>query len=147
VSAHTLRRDRYREWLAAQGLRFGFDAEIAGKATAVTGGVTNDTPPLELWHRILPTVKLAELLREEFGATTVNSAYRSAPYNGAVGGEDASLHLQNNALDLTCATGTPAQWAASLRERRRNGDFKGGIGTYASFVHVDTRGVNRDWNG
>jgi uncharacterized protein YcbK (DUF882 family) len=146
VSAHTLRRERYREWLTAQGMRFGFDAEIAGKATAVTNGVTNDTPPVELWHRILPTVKLAEALREAFGATTVNSAYRSPTYNTAVGGETASRHMENDALDLRCASGTPAQWAAALRERRRKGEFRGGIGTYATFVHVDTRGVNRDWN-
>lgn len=147
TTGHSLRRDRYREWLAAQGVRFGFDREIAARADSVTNGVKNDTPPVERWHRILFTVRLAEMLREEFGATTVNSAYRSPEYNAAVGGEDASRHMENDALDLRCATGTPAQWAASLCEKRRQGKFAGGIGTYSSFIHVDTRGLNRDWNG
>jgi hypothetical protein len=39
MSAHALRRDRYREWLGAQGVRFGFDREIATRADAVTSGV------------------------------------------------------------------------------------------------------------
>jgi len=147
MTAHALRAARYREWLGAQCVRFGFDAEIAARATAVTGGVTNDTPPLEMWHRMLFTIRLAEMLREQFGPTTVNSAYRSPAYNAAVKGERASRHMQNDALDLVCATGTPEQWAAFLREQRRAGKFAGGIGTYRSFVHVDTRGVNADWSG
>lgn len=147
MSAHALRRDRYREWLASQGVRFGFDREIAHRADAVDGTVPNDTPPVERWHRIIPTVRVVESLREAFGATTINSAFRSKEYNAAVGGEDASLHMENNALDVRCATGTPAQWAEFLRGRRRDKAFMGGIGTYATFVHVDTRGVNRDWVG
>jgi uncharacterized protein YcbK (DUF882 family) len=147
MSAHALRRDRYREWLGAQGVRFGFDREIATRADAVTSGVANDTPPVELWHRIIATVKVAEVLREHFGATTINSAYRSPAYNTAVGGETKSLHMENNALDVRCATGTPPQWAEFLRGKRREGLFTGGIGTYGAFVHVDTRGANRDWTG
>jgi uncharacterized protein YcbK (DUF882 family) len=145
VSDHALRRLRYAEWLAARGLRFGFDAEIAALANRFTKGVKNDTPPVELWHEILPTVKVVESVREHFGATTVNSAYRSPMYNAAVGGETKSLHMRNNAVDFVCATGTPEQWAAYLREQRRAGAFRGGIGTYKTFVHVDTRGTNADW--
>lgn len=147
MSAHALRRDRYREWLAAQALRFGFDREIAARADAVTGTVRNDTPPVELWHRIVPVARVAALLREQFGPTTVNSAYRSPDYNAAVKGERASRHMQNDALDLRCATGTPDQWADFLREQRRAGVFVGGIGVYRAFVHVDTRGLNADWSG
>jgi uncharacterized protein YcbK (DUF882 family) len=55
--------------------------------------------------------------------------------------------MENNALDVRCATGTPAQWAEFLRGKRREGLFTGGIGTYGAFVHVDTRGANRDWTG
>lgn len=147
MSAHARRRDRYREWLTAQGLRFGFDREIAARADAVTKGVKNDTPPIEKWHAIVPTVRVAERLREQFGATTVNSAYRSPEYNAAVKGERASRHMENDALDLACATGTPDQWADFLRELRRQGVFTGGIGVYPRFVHIDTRGVNADWSG
>ena len=146
-TAHDLKRDRYREWLTAQRLLFGFETEIASRADAVTNGVTNDAPPVQMWHRILPTVHLVEKLRERFGATTINSAYRSPAYNAAVGGKVASRHMSNDALDVRCATGTPEQWAEFLRGVRRGGVFAGGIGTYPTFVHVDTRGTNTDWTG
>jgi lysozyme len=41
----------------------------------------------------------------------------------------------------------PTEWANALRQMRSAGRFKGGIGTYPGFVHVDTRGSNADWNG
>ena len=107
--------------------------------------VRNDTPPVELWHRMIPTLRLVERVREEFGPTTINSAYRSRSYNLAIGGVGDSRHSQNDAIDFRCRNGTPAEWAAFLREHRDAGVFKGGIGVYRTFVHVDTRGTNADW--
>lgn len=141
------RVDRYREWLEAQGIRFGFAGEIADKANNSRLGVSNDIPPVELWDAILPTVRLLEKVREKFGPTTVNSAYRTTAYNIAVGGVGESQHTKNYALDFACANSTPVQWAAYLRELRAAGEFRGGIGTYKTFVHVDTRGTNADWTG
>lgn len=147
MTAHALRRDRYREWLEAQGLQFDFAPELADLADHSRGGVLNDTPALELWHEILPTVRIVEKVREEFGATTLRSGFRSPKYNLAVGGEDLSLHMANKAIDFHCASGTPKAWAAYLRELRDAGVFTGGIGTYGTFVHVDTRGTVADWTG
>jgi uncharacterized protein YcbK (DUF882 family) len=146
-NARELRRDRYRDWLAAQGLRFGFAGEIASLADRTRDGVQNDTPPVAAWHEIVPTVRVVEKLREKFGATEIRSAYRSPEYNRAVKGEADSFHMRNKALDVSCATGTPEQWAAELRALRSAGVFSGGIGTYATFVHVDTRGYQADWRG
>ena len=147
MTPHGQRRERYREWLASRGLRFGFADELADRADSRSISATNDTPPVERWHAILPTVRLAESLREKYGATRVNSAYRSPAYNKSIKGATSSRHVENDALDLRCATGTPAEWAAFLRGLRADKVFTGGVGVYASFVHVDTRGTNADWAG
>ena len=146
MTDHAHRQARYAEWLATQGVRFGFAAEVPALATRRTKGVTNDTPPVERWHRMVPTLRVLEQVRERFGATTINSAYRSLAYNVAVGGVGDSRHSQNDAVDFVCATGSPTQWATFLRGLRGAGVFSGGIGVYRSFVHVDTRGANADWS-
>jgi uncharacterized protein YcbK (DUF882 family) len=147
VTPHTRRRTRYAEWLTAQGLRFGFPVEVAARATQQRGSVENDTPPLELWHAMPPTLRLVELVRERFGPTIITSAYRAPAYNLAVGGARDSRHAHNDAVDFRCTTGTPREWAVLLRGLRDAGQFAGGIGVYASWVHVDTRGTNADWVG
>lgn len=149
MTGHALRRTRYAEWLAAVGIRFGFAEEVPALATRTAKGLSNDTPPVELWHAIVPTLRVLERVREQFGATTVHSAYRALGYNLAVGGVGDSQHSQNTAVDFACATGTPADWAAFLRALRTDGVFTGGIGTYATkgFVHCDTRGTVADWVG
>lgn len=148
MTARALRRDRYREWLEAQGLRFNFGAELAALADNVNKGVQNDTPSVEIWHVMLPTIRLVEKVREEFGPTTIRSGYRSPKYNASLDDSaELSLHMANKAIDFSCATGTPKAWAAYLRELRDAGVFTGGIGTYGTFVHVDTRGTIADWTG
>lgn len=137
-----------RAYLEAAGLRFGFAAEIVTCSEKVQGGVANSVPPRDLWPRIVPTVRLVEAVREHFGPTRIHSAYRSPAYNRAVGGAATdSQHTHFRALDFSCATGTPAAWAALLRDLRAGGAFQGGIGVYRTFVHVDTRGTRADWSG
>jgi uncharacterized protein YcbK (DUF882 family) len=147
MTARELRQERYREWLEAQLVRFNFPRELTALANNISNGVQNEAPPVELWHFIVPTLRLLEKVRERFGPTTIRSGYRSPKYNAAVDGEDQSLHMANKAIDFHCATGTPEQWAEFLRDLRRQGVFAGGIGLYATFVHIDTRGANRDWQG
>lgn len=144
---HDLRRLRYFEWLQAQQIQYGFAAEISNLADRVSKGVRNDTPPVERWHRILPTVRLVENVRAEFGPTIINSAFRSTLYNIAVGGVGDSRHNQNDALDISVIGVSPVRVAAFLKGLRDAGEFKGGIGVYAGFTHIDTRGSNADWTG
>lgn len=83
-----------------------------------------------------------EPLRAKFGPVSITSGHRHQAYNQRVGGEPNSVHIYDFpgrdgsavAADITCASGTPQQWAAFL-------DSLGvaGLGTYSSFVHLDNR--------
>lgn len=106
----------------------------------------NAQPPSALWRNMEPTAKVLDELRERLGTPIRTlSAYRSPAYNRAIGGARRSQHLAFRAVDFVADRGSPREWAAELRRLRTEGLFKGGIGTYRTFVHIDTRGTNRDW--
>lgn len=104
----------------------------------------NTEPPEALWQNMVPTAVVANEARKRMGSPLViKSAYRSPAYNRRIGGARFSQHMQFCALDL--GTKSPAKLYKILLEMRRDGLFKGGLGLYPSFVHVDTRGVNANW--
>lgn len=107
----------------------------------------NAKPDPKLWPNIAETARVLDSLRELMGAPiSTLSVYRTKPYNKAIGGAKASQHMDFNAVDFVVkSNSSPADWAAALRNLRQDNFFKGGIGTYNSFVHVDTRGTNADW--
>jgi len=107
----------------------------------------NTDPPAELWNNILPTARVIDEFRRRIGASvTITNAYRAPAYNKKIGGVTSSQHLKFTAIDFVVRGGsTPADWAAVLKTMRAEGLFKGGIGVYPGFVHVDTRGTNADW--
>lgn len=109
----------------------------------------NDYPPEILWRNIAPTLAVLDKLREELGAPMhFLSLYRAPAYNRCIDGSATnSFHMRYQAIDFVCDVGRPSVWAGKLREYRSRGVFSGGIGVYNSFVHCDTRGVNRDWTG
>lgn len=121
-------------------------------------GVSNSVPPRVLWPNIAPTLAVLQSFRSEFGSIVrLSSTYRSVPYNNAIGGAGESQHTQFRAIDFICHTGTPSAWANLLKSYRgrnftnpQTGDdfvFRGGIGVYRTFVHIDTRGYDADWTG
>ena len=94
-----------------------------------------------------PTTRFADKLRERLGVPLkfVVSAYRSPQYNAKCpGASSRSQHLYNRALDLVydCPSEDAFAMAKTLREE---GFFKGGLGLYESFIHLDTRGRNATW--
>lgn len=108
----------------------------------------NRLPPADLWPRMMRTAQILDAFRLRIGAPVrITNAYRSAEYNKAIGGAKASQHVNFNALDFVVEGGsTPAQWVRALRGMRDDeGMFKGGVGLYPGFAHLDTRGVNADW--
>lgn len=140
------------EFIATLGLRHFEADEFLVLGTANKSGQCrglNTYPPRSLWNNIAESARMIDAIRQELGAPVrITSCYRSPAYNACIGGAPSSLHLQFNAIDFTCRSGTPEIWRrVAARIRASNPRFSGGIGVYPAtgFVHIDTRGTNADW--
>lgn len=90
-------------------------------------------------------VKILQKVRNHFGKTvTITSAYRTPTKNKAVGGQTYSQHLYGRACDIKVKAVAPKTVAAYVNTIMPK---SGGIGTYKTFVHVDTRTTKARWNG
>lgn len=138
------------------GLRYFKGKELTPYWSRNRGGVKNSVPAQNLWHRIPLTLYVLDELRHRLGyGVTITSSYRSPAYNAAVGGEPNSFHMRFMAIDLQGAQGSPEEWhemAKSLRGEKfntgENGQkfvFRGGIGLYKTFIHIDTRKEEANW--
>jgi hypothetical protein len=111
------------------------------------GTVHNTLPPRFMWKNIRSTLKVVDSLadRLDLPVQEVVSVYRTPAYNARCpGAKSNSFHLCNNAMDLVFRC-PPGKVAAMARAMRSAGLFKGGVGRYGSFTHIDTRGTNADW--
>ena len=86
-----------------------------------------------------------EPLRAVYGPVTILSGFRTAQYNGQVGGAPASFHTRRAgrrgaAADITCAKGTPREWYQAL-----DGAGIPGLGIYPGHVHADNRAGRARW--
>lgn len=139
-------RDDYRAFLAGLRLRHFSPEEVISYADQVRGGVRNDLPDRQLWDNLVPTLWVVDQLRAYLGAPiTLTSIYRAPDYNRQVGGATGSMHLQNRAIDFQVAGVSPTEAFNRLKKMRDAGTFRGGLGKYSTFVHVDTRGNNATW--
>lgn len=155
ANASTPAQSKFDEHILSLGLRYFKPYEFLVKGAAHSNPAspaygTNTDPPEALWHNIDHTAKILDELRHLLQRPIVmTSVYRSPTYNAKIGGATNSQHMKFNAIDFSVSGSPvgPVQWAAALREIRSKGMFKGGIGVYATFVHLDTRGENVDWVG
>jgi hypothetical protein len=111
------------------------------------GSVHNTLPPRFLWKNIRSTLKVVDLLADRLALRVeeIVSAYRTPAYNARCpGAKSNSYHLCNNAMDVVFKC-PPGKVAAMARAMRSTGLFKGGVGRYGGFTHIDTRGTNADW--
>lgn len=90
-------------------------------------------------------VTVLQKIRNHFGKPiTINSGYRTASKNKAVGGATYSQHLYGTAADIVVSGVSPKEVAAYAEKLLPN---TGGIGIYSTFTHIDVRDVKSRWNG
>lgn len=90
-------------------------------------------------------VEVLQKIRDHFGKPVViNSGYRTAKHNKAVGGATYSQHLYGTAADIQVSGVKPKDVAAYAETLLPS---TGGIGIYSTFTHVDVRSVKARWNG
>ena len=92
-------------------------------------------------------VELLQKVRDHFGRPVyINSAYRTASHNSAVGGAAYSQHLYGRAADIRLP-GVSVEELSAFAEALLPGT--GGIGRYPAkgFVHLDVRPQKSRWNG
>lgn len=89
-------------------------------------------------------VALLETLRAHFGKPVhINSGYRCYEHNKAIGGVDRSQHRLGKAADIHVAGVSPKEVQVVADRLNPNG----GVGSYASFTHIDTRAEKARWRG
>jgi len=143
--------DPFEAKIASLGLRYFTPAEFLVKGASHNNpdspahGLNTD-PPSTHWNNVDKLAEILDNFRHRHGAPVhLLSVYRSPAYNRAIGGANQSRHMEFDAADFYSEAGNPLRWASMIRDMRTAGDFRGGIGTYSTFVHVDTRGNNVDW--
>lgn len=142
----------FEAFIGSLGLRYFAPAEFlylgGGNASGLCAG-KNQLPPRHLWSNLANSAKMLDEIRHRLGAPVrITSCYRSTAYNDCVDGRPRSLHLEFNAIDWTCSTGRPRNWASVAKAVRATSTaFRGGVGIYTAknFVHIDTRGNNANW--
>ena len=137
----------YAAYLDTFSFRHIKPSEIILPHYRTRNGVNNVLPPEHLWNRLPPTLKVADEIRARLGVKLlrITSAYRSPDYNAQCpGASRGSYHLKNLALDLVYDC-PPKVAMAEAKKMRAEGIFKGGLGVYKTFIHIDTRGRNATW--
>ncbi|MES2996875.1 MAG: D-Ala-D-Ala carboxypeptidase family metallohydrolase [Verrucomicrobiota bacterium] len=110
-------------------------------------GVWNTLPPKSWWLRMGYTLRVVDRIAVAMNTSEVEvvSAYRHPMYNARCPGARAgSWHQANVAADVKFAN-SPREVAHAARYLRDKGLFRGGIGGYGGFTHIDTRGQNVNW--
>lgn len=111
------------------------------------GSLSNSLPPRYMWKRIGDSLKVVDRLSSELKSPIKDllSIYRSPSYNRSCGGKTFSQHKENRAIDVKFSKASSYAAARQAKKLRDKGFFKGGIGTYSTFLHIDTRGSNATW--
>lgn len=145
LAAHPLWPE-FREYIETLNLTHFAPEEFVSGVFNVSKGIRNSFPPKELWPNIAKVAKVVDLLRKRLEKPVkITSAYRNPSYNASIKGASRSQHLKFKALDIACRGASSVVVAKELRKMRAEGIFKGGVGRYSTWTHVDIRGSNVDW--
>jgi uncharacterized protein YcbK (DUF882 family) len=138
-------KEEFQKLLDEAGIRYFTANEVFFRGARDAKLQLNTDPPRALWPSLLAVVKVADEARHRLGKSLrITSGFRSVAYNRAIRGAVGSFHTKAAALDLS---GSPATLHKILTQMRSEGLFRGGLGRYKTFVHVDVRGKNADWQG
>jgi len=111
------------------------------------GGVWNKLPPKAWWTRMGYTLRVVDRIAVQLKMPVeeIVSAYRCPIYNArCAGAKSGSWHQANVAVDVRFPVRASVVTSTS-RNLRDRGLFKGGVGGYPNFTHIDTRGTNMNW--
>ena len=99
----------------------------------------------DIEHSIVRTAKELDRVRAILGnrPILINSWYRPAKDNRAVGGAVYSRHQYGDAVDIRSSYYSP-QAIYNLLDKIHT---DGGMGRYYNFVHIDYRGRKTRWHG
>ena len=110
-------------------------------------GVWNSVPPKTWWKRMGYVLRVVDRIALEMNVSQVEivSAYRNPSYNAQCAGAKAnSWHQANVAADVKFPV-KASDVTKTARHLRDLGLFKGGVGGYWNFTHIDARGENINW--
>lgn len=137
----------YANFLASLKLRHVSPEQVISAHAKRRGSVWNSLPSKSLWKNMAPTLKVVDRLAVELNQPVkeIISAYRSPAYNARCSGaKRGSWHKANVAVDVKFPVRASVV-SSSVRSLRSRGLFKGGVGRYSGFTHIDTRGQSVDW--
>lgn len=119
--------------------------------------MSHDGEPYPLsWvdDRLKTLCVILEVIRAAFGGRSVFvvSGYRSPAHNAAIGGAQASQHMEGRAADIRVIGVTAGEVHAKVLELFGAGQLQGlgGLGAYPGWTHVDIRpwiGHLAQWSG
>lgn len=136
----------YANYVDSLNLRTIRTQDVIASHARQRGGVWNELPPRQWWRRMGYTLRVVERVALEMNepVTAIVSAYRSPAYNARCGGRRGSWHQANLALDVRMVS-RPSRVTQVSRSLRDQGLFRGGVGSYRNFTHIDARGQNINW--
>ncbi len=139
----------YTRYLSTLKLQNISVAQIIEAHAKSKGSVWNILPPKVWWVRMGYTFRVADRIAMEMGVHQVEivSAYRCPAYNShCEGAKYGSWHQANVVVDVKFPI-SASQVTKTARELRDLGLFRGGVGGYSDFTHIDSRSQNVNWQG
>lgn len=146
AAKHASTANDYVRYLNTLKLKAIDPKEVIAAHAKQRGNVWNTLPPKVWWPRMGYTLRVVDRIAREMNISDVEvvSAYRCKEYNARCGGRRGSWHQANIALDVKFPV-RASKVTSTARELRNLGLFKGGVGGYWNFTHIDVRGENVNW--
>lgn len=101
----------------------------------------DELPSSDIIANIVQLANRLQVIRDVVGKPiTITSGYRIPSHNKAVGGGSRSFHLKGMAADIV-VSGMSARAVQKLLK-----NWSGGLGSYETFTHIDTRKTKARWS-